>query len=631
MNQNQRLTLCAALSLCLLGAATAACSDGGGGGTTPGAGGAGAAGGAGGRGGDGGRGGGGGSATAGAGGAGATGTGGAAGAGASGGAAPGGGGDGGGGGGGGASGGGGSSGGASGGGGATGGSGAADAGAPDAGSTPAGEACEALYRGGPASQWVARGEDGKLIYRTLPGGDQIMDFSHAGYRGGGVPVPDVPVAETVDPVAGDATAAIQGALDAVARRPLAGGLRGAVLLRPGSYQLGGSLRIATSGVVLRGSGSGAGGTELRFVGTPRRVLYIVGTGARAQDAAGPAAITDQDLPAGSSAFSVDGARAGAFAAGDTVLVGRPVTAAWIALLGMDKLVRNGQPQTWITPGTVIRAERVVTAVAGARITVDVPLPDSFVGRYVRPPGGSIAKYRFDGRISEVGVERLRAVGSPRAAGNDFHFAELGAVSDAWVRDVVAHDFTSGYVVRDTARRITIEDALVSHTPVDYFTAAAPSDFNIDGSQVLIHRGGSRGANKIFYYSTAGNVVGPNVVLGFSGSGMRSHVQPHQRWATGLLVDGTSLDDGNIEYINRGNLGSGHGWTMGWGVIWNSTASTIRVEQPEGAANWAIGSRGAQAGNGTFESHGTPVVPRSLYLAQLCARLGPAALAALGYR
>jgi hypothetical protein len=63
--------------------------------------------------------------------------------------------------------------------------------------------------------------------------------------------------------------------------------------------------------------------------------------------------------------------------GDAVMVGRPVTQAWIALLGMDKLVRNGQPQTWISAGSVLRGERQITAINGDQVTVDVPLPDSF--------------------------------------------------------------------------------------------------------------------------------------------------------------------------------------------------------------------------------------------------------------
>jgi hypothetical protein len=482
---------------------------------------------------------------------------------------------------------------------------------------------------GAMSQWVYPDGKGRLAYKALnAGGDHIMDFSQAGYMAGGVALPEVPATVTLSPSGGDDTPAIQAALDMVASKPLAGGFRGAVVLKSGTFQLGGVLRLTASGVVLRGAGSKPGGTELKFTGAARRVMYVTGSGARVLDTA-PATITDDYVPAGSTTFTVNSAAG--FKVGDQVMVGRPVTAAWISLLGMDQLVRNGAPQTWISAGSIIRGERAITAVAGNKITVDIPVPDSFDGKYVKPPGGSIVKFSYAGRITQVGVEGFRAVGSPRAEGNDFHFMEMSAVADAWVRDVVAQDFTSTVVVRDSVKRVTLEDVLANHTPVAYFTAAAPSDFNIDGSQIFMNRGGSKGGNKIFYHSTAGGVVGPNVILGFEGSGMRSHVQPHMRWATGLLVDDTHLDDGNIEYINRKTAGSGHGWTMGWGVIWNSSASSINVEQPEGAANWAIGCTGNKGGNGIFDSHGVAVAPKSLYLAQLCARLGPKAVAALGYR
>ncbi len=36
------------------------------------------------------------------------------------------------------------------------------------------------------SEWVYPGPDRKLVYKTTPTGDRIMDFSHAGYMGGGV-------------------------------------------------------------------------------------------------------------------------------------------------------------------------------------------------------------------------------------------------------------------------------------------------------------------------------------------------------------------------------------------------------------------------------------------------------------
>src|SRR5688500_18183541 len=52
---------------------------------------------------------------------------------------------------------------------------------------------------GRVSEWVSRGADGKLVYKTTERGDRIMDFSHAGYMGGGVAIPDVPVMVTVKP------------------------------------------------------------------------------------------------------------------------------------------------------------------------------------------------------------------------------------------------------------------------------------------------------------------------------------------------------------------------------------------------------------------------------------------------
>src|SRR6185295_6628452 len=67
-----------------------------------------------------------------------------------------------------------------------------------------------------ASKWVYLGADQKLHYQTTPRGDRIMDFSHAGYKGGGVTPPVVRTMRTVQPSRGDNTAKIQAAIDAVA-------------------------------------------------------------------------------------------------------------------------------------------------------------------------------------------------------------------------------------------------------------------------------------------------------------------------------------------------------------------------------------------------------------------------------
>jgi len=99
--------------------------------------------------------------------------------------------------------------------------------------------------------------------------------------------------------------------------------------------------------------------------------------------------------------------------------------------------------------------------------------------------------------------------------------------------------------------------------------------------------------------------------------------------------------GAIDLMNRGIFGSGHGWTIGWGVAWNSAADTFVVQRPPGSQNWSIGGRGAirdqgrpggsaNEPRGAFDSHGGPVAPSSLYLSQLCDRLGMQAVSNIGY-
>ena len=88
------------------------------------------------------------------------------------------------------------------------------------------------------SQWIYPDSNGKLVYKTTQRGDRIMDFSHAGYKGGGVTLSYVPAKLTVHPLGEDedCTDYIQQAIDMVSALPQdADGFRGAVLLAPGRY------------------------------------------------------------------------------------------------------------------------------------------------------------------------------------------------------------------------------------------------------------------------------------------------------------------------------------------------------------------------------------------------------------
>ena len=496
------------------------------------------------------------------------------------------------------------------------------------------------------SKWVSQGPDNKLQYATDAHGNRIMDFSHAGYKGGGVRLPDVRVARTLAPSAGDSTPRIQTAIDEVSRlAPDRDGFRGAVLLTRGTYEVAEQLRIAASGVVLRGSGSGSDGTIVRVTGSPHRFLDISGAGSWQLDPK-PAAITDKYVPSGATTFHVDSAAQ--LKTGDAILIQRPVTEAWIRFMEMDKLSRDGKPQTWIKAGTIINTDRVITSISGNRITVDVPLSDSFDTAYLNPPGASVAKYTFPGRIEQVGVESMRVTVPPQdvpITQGQYTLLRMNAVSDGWVRGVTVEDTQNTITLGHTVRRVTLEDVYVRHT-LPFSGAASPADIAISGTQILVHRSSVSG-KRVWPVVTQQVVTGPNVILNFKSD--EAGVAPHQRWATGLLVDSSEFANGtdrrpNIAFSNREHAGSGHGWSIGWAVAWNVKADYLLIQQPPGAKNWCIGCTGKPTpvlwhGNAipipdipseTWEAPGIAVTPSSLYLAQLRERLGPAALRNIGY-
>jgi hypothetical protein len=498
------------------------------------------------------------------------------------------------------------------------------------------------------STWVYIRADKRLHYATDARGNRIMDFSHAGYKGGGVPLPTVRVARRIKPIAGDNAPHIQGALDAVAALPQdKDGFRGAVLLEPGSYDVAGALKIGTSGVVLRGSGSGERGTTIRVTGAPHRFIDISGTGTW-QPEGNPASIADAYVPSGARSFNLDSAAA--FKAGDSILIQRPVTEKWIQFMGMDTLMRDGKPQTWIKAGTLINTDRVITAVADNRITVvDVPLSDSFDAAYLNPPGTTVVKYSFPGRIQQVGLESLRVVVPAQdkpISESQYTLLRMNAVSDAWVRDVVSVDTQNSTTFGHTVRRVTIDNVHIRHT-LPFTSAAAPADLAISGTQILLVRSSVSGQG-VWPVVTQAGVTGPNVVLDFRSE--TAGIAPHQRWATGLLVDRSEFTGGterrpNIAFSNREYAGSGHGWSAGWAVAWNVKADYLLIQQPPGSKNWCIGCTGKptpilwHGGKieiptippDTMESPGVSVTPASLYLAQLRDRLGESALRNIAYR
>lgn len=493
------------------------------------------------------------------------------------------------------------------------------------------------------SQWVYPDAKGKLVYKTLESGDKIMDFSYAGYRGGGVKIPTVAAKITLSPIAGDNSAAIQKAIDEISKMKLVNGFRGAVLLKPGVYDCEKALTINVSGVVLRGSGSGEKGTVLNLTGKAHAAVTARGD-VKSKAIGETTTVADRYVPSGISSFTV--ANASGLAAGDTIRITRPINDTWIEFMGMHQLVRSGKKQTWISGD--ITTERVISKIEKNKITVDVPLNDSYDSKYISP-AVSVQKITTTGLLSQIGIEDFRILAAPQSVTiNEGHHRAftMSGLSDGWARNIEVFNTVNSISV--TGRRITVDNISIFHT-LPTIGAAKPADLNGSGQQILFNRCTIQGDN-LFFFGTGAKVTGPVVVLNctFRGNGW---IQPHQRWATGLLIDGCHVPDGGIDFMNRGVMGSGHGWTIGWAVAWNCNAKSYLNQMPPGSANWVIGSKGIQqqkaipgsndSGSivynskvmlpeGIYDSHNVPVTPASLYLAQLQDRLGKQALINIGY-
>ena len=170
------------------------------------------------------------------------------------------------------------------------------------------------------------------------------------------------------------------------------------------------------------------------------------------------------MPSGASSFTVDSAAG--FKPGDPVLIQRPVTEAWIRFMGMDTLAATASRRRGSRPAPSSTPIASITSVAGTRVTLDVPLSDSFDAAYLNPPGTTVVKYTFPGRIEQVGFESLRVTVPAQdkpISESQYTLLRMNAVSDGWVRDVVSIDTQNSITIGHTVRRVTLENVHIRHT------------------------------------------------------------------------------------------------------------------------------------------------------------------------
>ena len=463
----------------------------------------------------------------------------------------------------------------------------------------------------PAVQVSPRGE---LRYAEDASGDRVPDFSRCGYAEADHNIPDVPVRIVVEPGDGDDTQRIQSAIDRVASLPIDNdGLRGAVRLAPGEFQIDGQIRIRSSGVVVQGSGADASGTLLRATGVDRRALVsILGIDDRRLEESRET--TDGYVPVGAVKMSLR-STAG-LSVGDVVVVTRASSREWIDRLDCRELYIGWKPGS-----RDIQWERKITSIDGNQITLDAPITCSIDRQFA---ASTVQRLTWPGRLQHVGIEDVQLVSSyardrPTDEDHAWFGIRIDCAKHAWARRIVCRHFAgSAVMLGRNAHSVTVEDCM-SVDPISELGGYRRHTFFTLGQLGLFHRCWSENGRHDF---SAGHcAAGPNAFVQCRAKNAHGASGPIESWAAGVLYDNVRIDGNDLRLENLWNSPPGAGWSAANCVLWQCRAAHVHCSRPPGENNWAIGCWATHAGDGKIESINDFVKPHSLYQMQLLERVG----------
>jgi hypothetical protein len=476
------------------------------------------------------------------------------------------------------------------------------------------------------SKFVRQNKNGSLTYVADEKGNTIPDFSRVGYYAGDREIPSIAAVKTISAGnTGNDESAIQSAINEVAKLPLdKNGFRGAILLKKGTYKIPGSIRIQTSGIVLRGEGDTENGTKIIALTTTHDPLIVVSGAGPIREVQGTRTkITDEYIPTGAVSFTVSSAAT--FKKGDKIIVLRPGTDAWVKDLKMDQIENRGGTRQWEGGEYDLRFERIITGINGNKITIDNPIVMPMESKY---GGGEIFKYDFEGRISHVGIEHLymeSAYEKDTSENHSWDAINFNRIENSWIRNVTAKYFSFSCVnLGAQAKNISVLDSkCFDHKSV--ITGGRRYSFCNNGQlNLFINCHTSDGRHD---FVTGARTLGPNVFVNCTSVKTHADIGPHHRWSAGTLYDNITTD-GEINIQDRGNWGSGHGWAGVTQVVWNCTVKRAAIQNPwVSGKNYCIGLKGEKyqgrlpgRPDGEWEGQNEKgLEPQSLYLAQLKAR------------
>ena len=474
------------------------------------------------------------------------------------------------------------------------------------------------------SSWVHRDKDNHLVYYQDSLGNRIPDFSAVGYRFGKKTFPEGIVIATLSPNGTDDTYSLQKLIDSVSKLPITE-LPKVIELKKGNYTVTSTLFIKSSELIIRGEGSNENGTVINFIAKKQSDLFhIEGHGKININKNQGSEITDLYVPVGATQFHVK--NVSSFSINQKVVVNRVTNDNWIHVIQMDNIqdLRDGG-KNWTPNGFELSYERIITDIdkQSGLITINAPIVMALDTKY---GVNSLLPYCFDGRINEVGMENLRLNSSYSTDTDEQHgwvAIKVTAAENCWLQNVVSVHFGLSCVnLASSAKNCTVRNCSCLD-PISTITGGRRYSFNCDGQLNLFQNCTARNGRHDFV--TGARVCGPNVFSYCNATHTHADIGPHHRWATGTLYDNI-VSDGAINAQDRGNYGTGHGWSGAYQVFWNCSSITAAIQNPPMAYNWNIGYKGTNEGaklvrtNGIWEATNVGgVKPKSLYDAQVAER------------
>ena len=439
------------------------------------------------------------------------------------------------------------------------------------------------------SKFIKQNKDGSLKYIQDEKGNIIPDFSRVGYYAGEKNIPDVAVVKTIEPATGTSETIIQSAIDELSKKPLdKNGFRGAILLKKGTYKIPENIRIETNGIVLRGEGDNSNGTRLVALSKKQvSLINVSGKGNINEIKNTRVKITNEYVPVGSFSFTVSSAAG--FTKGDKIIVFRPGTEQWVKDLKMDQIEDRGGTKQWQAKEYDLQFERVITKIEGNKIFIDNPVVLAMETKY---GGGEIYKYSFDGRIFHVGIENIyfeSEFESDTAENHAWNAITFNRIEQGWIRNVTAKYFGFSCVnLESFSKNISVLNSnCFDHKSV--ITGSRRYSFNNNGQLNLFMN--CKATDGRHDYVTGARTNGPNVFYNCSATKTHADIGPHHRWSSGTLYDNITTD-GEINIQDRGNWGSGHGWSGVTQIVWNCTVKRAAIQNPWASGkNYAIGLKG----------------------------------------